>query len=377
MATTVFTDGTNFTGAVGKYYDKKMIEQLIPKTVLYDMADKRTIPLNQGATAHFYKISEFTTGMATVTEGTTPSAEELSVGYIEVTLKQKFAFHQVSDIVDMTAVNPVVDSAIEPISNRAAKTVDKEILWRLTGQVVGKSLEGVDPWNSSETVVALSDVFNNGAQGGLSSLVFCADGRNIGALYSNNAFGAIYSLLSGVSVANGIIALAHLGPSTKAIRSVVAKLWRNNAQPADGQLFEGVCAPEVLADLMGEDDFIRWSQFTDSDKGKKNYLGEFAGVKWNVSQTMHAIAGNTKQLSVATLSATAFSAYATLIFGKGCYGVTELTGKGGVKIIVKTPGPSDTSNPGDLYSTVGAKVTMAATVLEKKRGYFLLTTRTA
>ena len=372
MATTVFTDATNFTGAVGKYYDKKMIEQLIPKTVLYDKAEKRPVPLNQGNVVHFYKIKEFTTGMATVTEGTTPSAEELSVRSVEVTLKQKFAYHQVSDIVDLTAINPVVNSAIDPLTNRAAKTVDKEILWRLTGATEGKSLEGVDPWSGAGTVVALSDVFNKGTQGGLSSLVFCADGRDLGAGYSNSAFNAIYSILSGVSVANAVIAVDNMKISSKAIRATVAQLWRNNAQPADGVLFEGICAPEVLATLMGDEDFIRWSQFQDADKGKKNYLGEFAGVKWAVSQSLYAVAGNTVQLSVPTISATAFSCYPTLIFGDGCFAVTELTGKGGVKVIVKTPGANDTSNPGDLYSTVGAKVTMAACVMEPKKGYFLL-----
>ena len=372
MATTVFTDATNFTGAVGKYYDKKMIEQLVPKTVLYDKAEKRAVPLNMGNVVHFHKLKEFTTGMQTVTEGTTPSAEELSVRSIDVTLKQKFAFHQVSDIVDLTAINPVVTSAIEPITNRAAKTIDKEILWRLTSSAEGKSLEGVDPWSGAGTVVALSDVFNKGTQGGLSSLAFCSDGRDIGAMYSGNAFGGIYSLLSGVSVANAIVAVDNLKISSKAIRATVSQLWRNNAQPADGQLFDGVCAPEVLATLMGDEDFLRWSQFTDSDKGKKNYLGEFAGVKWAVSQSLYAIAGNTVQLSVPTISATSFSCYPTLIFGQGCFAITELTGKGGVKIIVKTPGPNDTSNPGDLYSTVGAKVTFAAAVMEPKRGYFLL-----
>jgi N4-gp56 family major capsid protein len=373
MATTVFTDGTNFTGAVGKFYDKKLIEQLVPKTVLYDFAEKRPIPLNMGNVAYFYKISEFTTTMGTVTEGTTPSAQELSASQKSVTLKQKFAYHQVSDIVDMTAINPVVTSAMEPISNRAALTVDKEILWRLTGTAEGKSLEAIDPSNPNGTTdVALSNILD-GQQGGLSTLYISADGTRAAATTT-----ALFSALSALGASAALTYLQGLKISARTIRAVVSKLWRNNAQPADGQLFDGIVAPEILASLMGDEDFIRWNQFNSADKGAKNYLGEFAGVKFAVSQSLFPVAGNTVKLSVGSMSAAGavspFSAYISLIFGKGCFAVSELTGKGGVKVIVKTPGPNDTSNPGDLYSTIGAKVTMAATVLEPKKGYFLFST---
>ena len=368
MATTVFTDATNFTSAVGKYYDKKMIEQLVPKTVLYEASEKRDIPLNQGNTVHFYKITEFCFGMKTVTEGTNPSAEELSAKNVEVTLKQKFAFHQVSDIVDLTAINPVVNSAIEPITNRAAKTVDKEILWRLTGQSEGKSLEALDVWNPNGiTACALSDILD-GQQGGLSTLYISSDGTNMGT------FAKLHSYLTADTVAVLKTDIYNLNITARSVRAVVAKLWENNAQPADGMLFDGIAAPRVLARLQADEDFIRWNVFNNSEKGAKGTIGEFAGVKWVPSQTMFPVWTNVTNMSGngSALTGVSFSGYLSLIYGSGAFAVTELTGKGGVKVIVKTPGPNDTSNPGDLYSTVGAKVTFAATVLEPKKAYFLL-----
>ena len=373
MSTTVFTDGTNFTGAVGKYYDKKMIEQLIPKCVLYDAADKHPIPLNQGPTIHFYKIKEFATAMYKIAEGSPNSAEELSAKSVEATLIQRFSYFQISDVVDMTAINPVVNSAIDPISTRAAKSVDKEILWRLTGASAGKSIEGIDLYAAGDvcaTLVHLCDVLD-GNQGGLSTLYISCDGRQVATTFQK-----LISYLSAQAFANYQTDIANMGICARAIRAVVSQLWTNNAQPKDGSLFDGIAHPAIAARIMADEDFIRWNQFANADKGEKGILGDFAGVKWQVSPSMPLVASNSRYLCAwaGTASSIVFSAYLTLIYGTGCFAVSELTGKGGVKIIVKSPGPNDTSNPGDLYSTLAAKVTMAAAVLEGKKGYFLFST---
>lgn len=374
MGTTVFTDGTNFTGAVGKYYDKKMIEQLMPKLVLYEAAEKRSLPLNQGNVIQFYKIKEFTTAMNTVTEGDTRGPEELSAKAVTATLKQRFAWHQVSDIVDLTAVNPVVNSAIEPISDRAARSVDKEILWRLFGATAGASWEIGDPFCGSAMsgVVQISDILD-GTQSGLSTLYISSDGTQ-----PATTFNGLINYLSANTAASFKTNILNMSITARTVRAVVAKLWSNNAQPADGALFDGVAHPVVFARLQADEDFIRWNQFANPEKGAKGVIGEFGGVKWVPSQHMPLVVSKSVGLSAyaGTASAVNFSGYLTLIYGTGAFAVTELTGKGGVKVIVKTPGPNDTSNPGDLYSTVGAKVTMAAAVLEPRKAYFLLTLET-
>ncbi len=55
--------------------------------------------------------------------------------------------------------------------------------------------------------------------------------------------------------------------------------------------------------------------------------------------------------------------YFSFLFGQGAYGLTEI--EGGVKVIVKNPGPQDTSNPLNLYSTVGYRIIAAAKILNK------------
>jgi N4-gp56 family major capsid protein len=58
-----------------------------------------------------------------------------------------------------------------------------------------------------------------------------------------------------------------------------------------------------------------------------------------------------------------FHAY---IFGRDAYGITELSGQG-MEMIRKEPGANDTSNPLNMFSTVGWKFVMAAKVLQASR----------
>jgi N4-gp56 family major capsid protein len=124
--------------------------------------------------------------------------------------------------------------------------------------------------------------------------------------------------------------------------------------------------------IAGDPEFVAWSQFGFPEKGKKNYIGEFAGVKVLPSTAMLVTTGGT--LSVGSFSTVGLSCAISLICGKGAFGVTELAGLGGVKVIAKKPSSNDTSNPLDLYSTVGLKITMAATVLNPKCAFFMVNT---
>ena len=61
----------------------------------------------------------------------------------------------------------------------------------------------------------------------------------------------------------------------------------------------------------------------------------------------------------------------TFIAGKCALGVSELDG--GVKFIMKKPGPQSTDNPYDLFSTLAFKVRAAAAALNPSCGVILIT----
>lgn len=365
MATSVFTDSTNFTAMVGRYYEKTALAVLEPELYLYQLADKYTIPANSSNVIYFRKYTESTTVAGTLTQGTTPTITELSASGVNVTLKQRGVVKQVSDLVDLTAIQPVVEEAIQYVlAPQGALTVDKEILWRLTGASEGFSLESMDAANpNGVTAIHISSVLD-GQQGGLSTLYLSNDGRKFVA--SMAAFISYFSA-AGATAMQSWVDNCQLGSAI--VRAAVRELDSNNAKK-DGKLYSGITNPKTIYALKGDPDFVSWNQFGNSDKGAKNYVGEFGGVKWMESTSIPVLK---TMLTVGSMTTATFSLGLTLITGKGAFGVTELASQGGVKMIVKRPSSSDTSNPLDLYSTVGLKITMAATPLNKSCAYFVAT----
>ena len=67
----------------------------------------------------------------------------------------------------------------------------------------------------------------------------------------------------------------------------------------------------------------------------------------------------------------AHSVNITAILGQQSFAATELDG--GVKMLVKNPGPSSTDNPFDQYSTIAYKLNAVAAVLNPSAGVILFT----
>ena len=85
-------------------------------------------------------------------------------------------------------------------------------------------------------------------------------------------------------------------------------------------------------------------------------IGTYFGVEWVESTNLYT--------SVPTSAAV----YTTWVFGKEGLGVVTIdsedaTGKANAKLTIKDSGPNDTSNPLDMYSTIGWKALLAPQVL--------------
>ncbi len=367
MVATIETASTNFAIMIPRFYEKRLIEGLYPKTYLYKYAEKYTVPLNSGTTVYFQKYTEDTIAAGRLTEGTVPTITELSASGQNVTLLQRGVAKRASDLVDMTAINPVVTSAVDDVlTPKAAITVDKEILWRLSGSAALFSLEAIDTASPyTPGAINLSSLMD-GQNNGLSSLYLSNDGRKY-----CTTFGAVYSYLSAATTAAFASWVASCKLNLAVVQAAVKELDNNNAiTDADG-LYNGFANPSALYDLKRDPDFISWFSPTSATKGETGIIGTFGGVKWWQTTQMPKLASN--GLCFQLTAFPSLSLAISLIVGKGAYGVTELAGQGGVQMFVKKPGDGDTSNPLNQFSTLGFKITMGAVPLNKKCGYFLVT----
>src|SRR4029077_10167205 len=126
------------------------------------------------------------------------------------------------------------------------------------------------------------------------------------------------------------------------IRRAVRILKVNKAQRFDNGYFRGIIDVNQSYDLFGNTEWLNSiSIYTDPTQLKAGIIGKLHGVEFVESN--NGASGTSGSLGVLV--------YDTYVFGKNAYGTVSLDNQPGNRIYVKTPGPQDTSNPLDIYST--------------------------
>jgi N4-gp56 family major capsid protein len=106
------------------YYDKKLLSRLLPKLVHLKFAQKKPIPKNGGKTINFRKFTALSPATTALTEGVTPAGSGLNMTQITATVAQYGDFVEISDVLDMTAIDPVLDETAELLGEQSAQTLD-------------------------------------------------------------------------------------------------------------------------------------------------------------------------------------------------------------------------------------------------------------
>ena len=175
--------------------------------------------------------------------------------------------------------------------------------------------------------------------------------------------------------------------TTDHIHDAMAILKGNGASPMEDGWYIGIMGSRQEAQLKKDGDWTNLMTNSADKSGAKagmftGKIGEWGGVRWfTTTQPFRFNSATTVGTDVATsgvgvmnigttytnYSATANTA-ATFILGAEAFGVTTFKGKNAKKpgIIVKTPGSGDTSNPLNLYSTVGWMLPFKCKALNSK-----------
>lgn len=125
MATMVTTTST-LSPTMQTYYDRKMLEWAKTQLVYANYAQKRSIPKNNGKEIQFRKWTLFTPDPAaqTLTEGVTPDAQNLTMTEVKAAVKQYGAYVEVSDFLDMTALDNVISDSSELLGEQLGNVMD-------------------------------------------------------------------------------------------------------------------------------------------------------------------------------------------------------------------------------------------------------------
>ncbi len=106
------------------FYEKTLIKLAEPNLVHDQFADKYPIPKNGGKTIEFRQYDSLAKATTPLTEGVTPNGTKLNVTDITATVAQYGAYVELSDVLQMTAIDNNVVQALEKLGSQAGATLD-------------------------------------------------------------------------------------------------------------------------------------------------------------------------------------------------------------------------------------------------------------
>jgi len=288
------------------FYDKTLIELASPALVFDQFAQKRPIPKNGGKTIEFRKFNALPKALTPITEGVTPQGSKLTVVPVTATVDQYGDYVELTDMIELTSVDPIVVEATKQLADQAGRTIDTVVRNQIIGGTNVNYCPAVDE-NGNETEV---------------------DTRK------------------------GITAKCKL--RVRDVFKAAAQLKAMNAPTIDGS-YVAIIHPYVAFDLM-QDAKGQWmdiQKYTDPKSVLRGEIGTLGGVRFVQSTEAKIYVGEEG-------GADGCAVFCTLFLGANAYGTTDIAG-GGIEHIVKQKGYGN--DPLNQRSSVGWKATKVATRL--------------
>ena len=304
FATTMTTETGSLSAEMKTYYEKRLLDQAEPLLVHNQFGDKYPIPAGSGKKIEFRKYSALPKALTALTEGVTPAGNSLNVTTVEGTVKQYGDWIQLSDMLQMTAIDNNVVQATKLLSSQAGRTLDT-----VTREVL-------------------------------------AGGTNV--IYAPKVVdGAETEVLSRSTLTPECV----LTPFV--VMRAAATLEAMNTPKIDGSyvlIIHPYCR-ETLQESPGWVDVVKYKEGNNTFSGE---IGKIGDVR--VVTTSEAKVINDSTCPVVE-STTYYSVFTSLLLGANAYGVTELE-NGGLQHIVKQLGYGE--DPLNQRSSCGWKATSVA-----------------
>lgn len=304
FATTMTTETGSLSAEMKTFYEKRLLDQAEPLLVHNQFGDKYPIPANNGKKIEFRKYSALPKALTALTEGVTPAGNSLTVTTVEGTVKQYGDWIQLSDMLQMTAIDNNVVQATKLLSSQAGRTLDT-----VTREVL-------------------------------------AGGTNV--IYAPKVVdGAETEVLSRSTLTpEGVL-------TPFVVMRAAATLEAMNTPKIDGSyvlIIHPYCR-ETLQESPGWVDVVKYKEGNNTFSGE---IGKIGDVR--VVTTSEAKVINDSTCPVVEES-TYYSVFTSLLLGANAYGVTELE-NGGLQHIVKQLGYGE--DPLNQRSSCGWKATSVA-----------------
>lgn len=344
MFDTQVTTQESLSAEMKTFYEDTLIDNAEPKLVHDQFGDKYPIPKNNGKTIEFRKYAALPKALTPLTEGVTPTGNNLSVSTKEATINQFGDYIKLSDMLQLTTIDDNVVQSTKLLGSQSGRTLDT-----ITREIVNA-------------------------------------GTNV--IYADKADGSEVLSRKALTLDSEL--------TVDTIFRAVAQLKSMNADGISGDEFVAIIHPFVSYALMRSDDWVSIHQYKNPENIYQGEIGTIGGVRFVESTEakifaedgcpeFYALTKDTKFVAGKTYytkSSDTYSAasvtpggavtadtyyekhytaiFSTLVIGAHAYAVTDVTG-GGLEHIIKQLGYGD--DPLNQRSSVGWKATKTAEIL--------------
>lgn len=259
ITTNIYAGGDST--ALSRYFDKVVLEALLPNTYILGAGTQKVLP--KGQNKYVFSLATKSVGTVaglTLVEGTTPTEGSWAMEQQEVSLTQIGEYIILSDVVLQDSPVEIIANALSDIAMNVAAVAD----------------------------ILVQDVIDAGT-----NVYYSGDATARNNISSNDTFSSVN------------------------VSKAQATLLANNAKPYDGGMFMGVIHPHVLHDFRIETGTGAWldaNKYVTPEKIFKGEIGALSGVRFVVSPNLQFFAN---------ASGGTIDVYPTYFFGKDAYGVVR------------------------------------------------------
>lgn len=109
------------------FYDKTLLARLVPALVFAKYGQKKSLKSRSGKTIEFRKFMSLKPATTPLTEGVTPTGKDLTMTSITATVEQYGDFVEISDMLDLVGIDPVLVESAELLGEQAGLTIDNAV----------------------------------------------------------------------------------------------------------------------------------------------------------------------------------------------------------------------------------------------------------
>lgn len=339
MALTSYSSvGNQLTLEARTYYSMSLIKRALPRLVLYEDAQKQTIPQHTGGFGtgeiQFRRFNALSVDTSALTEGATPAEHNLSMDSVTTEIKQYGHWVKITDVMAAAGIDNVMQEAVRLLGEQAGQKIHKVMLEAITGT----------------SYSALG--------GGINSTATWADGSNV-------TFAGSATTLNTLTASDIL--------TSQVIKKAVRELEVRNVEPYPDGTYRCVIHPYQVYDLRNDSQWREVGTYTGgkaADGGPNILTGEIGqihGVRFKVT-THLPIGTNGSSVAVAK----------SFMYGPDAFGVFDFQGMAsatgvnadtnlGIKITMQMPGKSSQYDPLGQWGYAAYLVAFGCKVIDADR----------